>query len=73
MQTPGPGETVISTSEVDSAYPVLSKNFSGEERQEMKVEDALTWRHVVTLLVAVVSTGVLMMILTVLWVSLIAN
>lgn len=72
MDTPGPGETVVTTAEFDRAYPVLSKHFTGEERQEMKVEDALTWKHVVTLLVAVVSTGVLMMIFTVLWVSLIA-
>ncbi|MBX3413176.1 MAG: hypothetical protein KF708_10850 [Pirellulales bacterium] len=72
MDTPGPGETVVTTAEVDSAYPVLSKHFTGEERQEMKVEDSLTWKHVVTLLVAVVSMGVLLMIFTVLWVSLIA-
>jgi hypothetical protein len=69
MTTTGAREAASMTTELVEADSVLARHFTGEERREMMAEDALTWRHVVTLLVSVVSTGVLMMILTVLWVS----
>lgn len=73
MTISGAGEAALTTSELHAAMTVLDQNFTSEERQDMQVEDSLTWRNVVALLVSVVSTGVIMMILTVLWVGWMAS
>lgn len=52
----------------EATHPVWAKSFPETDREQMMSEDSLTWKHVITLLVAVVLTGVTMMGLTVLWV-----
>ncbi len=50
----------------DPAHSLWTETFSPDQRQLMQVDDHFAWRNVVSVLLAVVSTGTLMMTLAVL-------
>lgn len=50
----------------DATHALWTLTFSPDQRQQMAVDDHFAWRNVVSVLIAVVSTGTLMMTLAVL-------
>jgi hypothetical protein len=54
------------TGHADATHQLWTETFSPGQRQQMAVDDHFAWRNVVSVLIAVVSTGTAMMALAVL-------